>query len=126
MKDKGKGKKSKPAEEGGPPARLEEEQTGLSLFKSPVVVVQSMSIGSFAMFKLINEMKPRYVVLYDVEVSVIRQLETFQASQQDFTLKTYIIIYKNRYVHTHYTWRVGLSCVMVLKTNKHTVVILMA
>ena len=99
MKDKGKGKKSKPAEEGGPPARLEEGQTGLSLFKSPVVVVQSMSIGSFAMFKLINEMKPRYVVLYDVEVSVIRQLETFQASQQDFTLKTYIIIYKNRYIH---------------------------
>ena len=68
---------------------------GLSLMESPVTIIQSMHVGQFALYKLINELKPRYVVLYDVEVSVVRQLEVFQASNPDHKLKAYIVMYGN-------------------------------
>ena len=42
IKDKGKGKKSKPQE---PSQTEEEDTTGLGLLKPPLVIIQSMSIG---------------------------------------------------------------------------------
>ena len=41
IKDKGKGKKSKPQEQ----SQDEGEKTGIGLLKSPLVIIQSMSIG---------------------------------------------------------------------------------
>merc|ERR1712060_855805 len=56
------------------------EEQKLSLLESPVTIIQSLHVGQFAMYKILNELKPRYVILYDVEVSAIRQLEVFQAN----------------------------------------------
>ena len=47
------------------------------------------------LYKILNELKPRYVILYDVQVSTIRQLEVFQASHPDHKLKSYIMMYGN-------------------------------
>lgn len=47
-------------------------------------LVKSLQSGSFYIYKLLEEFKPRYVILYDVEMSVVRQLEVFQARQPDF------------------------------------------
>jgi hypothetical protein len=47
-------------------------------------IVRSLQSGSFSIFRLLEESKPRYVVLYDVEMSVVRQIEVYQASNPDF------------------------------------------
>jgi hypothetical protein len=47
-------------------------------------IVRSLQVGSFSIFRLLEESKPRYVVLYDVEMSVVRQIEVYQASNPDF------------------------------------------
>ena len=94
IKDKNIGKKSNPTKNPTENDPKEPEQK-LSLMESPVAIIQSMQIGHFALYKVINEMKPRYVVLYDVQVAAIRQLEVFQASNPDHKLKAYIMMYGN-------------------------------
>ena len=47
-------------------------------------LVKSLQSGSFYIYRLLEEFKPRYVILYDVEMSVVRQLEVFQARHPDF------------------------------------------
>lgn len=39
---------------------------------SPVVIFQSTHIGSFELQNLICELKPKYVVLYDSDVTAVR------------------------------------------------------
>lgn len=82
VKDKGKGKKSS-----------NQEETVLSIIESPVTIVQSMHIGSFALNVLINELSPRYVIMYDAEIGVVRQLEVFQANHPEFRLKVFFMMY---------------------------------
>ena len=99
-----KDSKSKESNSGKPPV-IQKESTiekdskesdhQLTLLQSPVTIIQSMHIGQFALYKLINELKPRYVILYDVQISAIRQLEVFQASNPDHKLKAYIMMYGN-------------------------------
>ena len=48
IKDKGKGKKSKPQEQ----PQDEGEKTGIGLLKSPLVIIQSMSIGRYLVHTL--------------------------------------------------------------------------
>ncbi len=74
-KDKGKGKKSKPSED------------------NLVKLVQSIQVGNFATNRLINEMKPRYVILYNNDISIVRQLEVFQAYNPGFKAKVYFMMY---------------------------------
>jgi hypothetical protein len=47
-------------------------------------IVKSLQPGSFYVYRLLEEVRPRYVVLYDVEMGVVRQIEVFQASRPDF------------------------------------------
>ena len=91
-KEKQRGKQSKLATSEN---SIKDSEQTLSLLESPVTIIQSMHIGQFALYKFINELKPRYVVLYDVQVSAVRQLEVFQASNPDHKLKAYIMIYGN-------------------------------
>ena len=93
-KDKNTEKKSNPPKEPNEADPNDTEQK-LCLMESPVTVIQSMQIGNFGLYKVINELKPRYVVLYDVQVSAVRQLEVFQASNPDHKLKAYIMMYGN-------------------------------
>ena len=71
-KNKGKGKKSTPV------VNNVEEETKNILDEAPMTIIQSMQIGLFAINRIINELKPRYVILYDSEIGVVRQLEVFQ------------------------------------------------
>jgi hypothetical protein len=47
-------------------------------------LVKSLQSGAFYIYKLLEELKPRYIVLYDVEMGVVRQIEVFQASHPNF------------------------------------------
>ena len=80
IKDKGKGKKSSDV--------IEEP-----LNESDSIVLQSFQIGSFAINKLINDLKPKYFVLYDCEISVVRQIEVYQASNPGIKVKVFFMIY---------------------------------
>ena len=79
-KSKGKGKKSAPEE----PVQNQELKS---------VLIQSLQIGSFAINRLIQELRPRYVILYDHDIGVVRQLEVFQADNPGFQIKVYFVMY---------------------------------
>lgn len=60
------------------------DSEGMETSTPGMPIVKSLQSGSFYLYKLFEELRPRYVVLYDVEMSVVRQLEVFQASHPDF------------------------------------------
>ena len=39
-----------------------------------------MQTGVFELYKLLYALRPRHVVMYDIEMSVVRQLEVYQAN----------------------------------------------
>lgn len=81
-KDKGKGKKSTNNAEVDP------------IPESPMTIIQSSNIGNFAISRLIDELKPRYIILYDCrDIGIVRQIEIFQASNPDFKIKVFFMIY---------------------------------
>lgn len=47
-------------------------------------LVRSLQVGAFQTFKLLEEYQPRYVILYDVQISAVRQLEVFHAKNSHF------------------------------------------
>ncbi len=85
-KHKGQGKKSSK-----PPITLTQMQPGQEEEKEdnkprlyapgpPAVLVQAtQSCTDFELSKLINELRPRYVLMYDAEVAAVRILEVYQA-----------------------------------------------
>ena len=89
-KHKGKGKKSAMLESDSASAAHEKKDI---LEEPPMTIIQSMQVGSFAINRIINELKPRYVVLYDSEISTVRQLEVFQASHPNFKLKVFFLMF---------------------------------
>ncbi len=101
-KGKGKGKRS----EAGTATTLtltqmrgdekdEEDSSGaLSIPESPQVLVQSTHHGDFQLSRLVNELRPRFVVLYDAEVSAVRALEAYQARNPDgLRLRVYFLTF---------------------------------
>ena len=94
-KQKGKGEQIRQNSEQTCDNDKDLQEQKLTLLESPVTIIQSMHVGPFALYKILNELKPRYVILYDVQVSTIRQLEVFQASHPDHKLKSYIMMYGN-------------------------------
>lgn len=51
--------------------------------------VRSLQMGAFQIFKLLEEHQPRYVILYDVQISVVRQLEVYQAKNSHFKVNLF-------------------------------------
>ena len=106
MKHKGRGKKSAPNQTLTQMVREEEpvktegfsngEDSGkkLTVPKSPVTMIQSMQVGSFELYKILYEKKPRYVIMYDTEMSVVRQLEVYQANNPDVQIRVYFLMYE--------------------------------
>lgn len=79
-KHKGVGKKS-----AGNQDQANVVKDALTAVKSPVILIQSMrDVGFFEINKMIYELRPRYFVMYDTDVSLVRQLEVFQAKNSDF------------------------------------------
>ena len=60
---------------------------------SDSIILQSFQIGTFAINRLINELKPKYFVLYDCDISVVRQIEVYQASNPDTRVKVFFMMY---------------------------------
>lgn len=64
------------------------------ILKEPLTVIHPLQgcTDPYALTRVLHEVEPRYVVLYDAELSFVRQLEVYRASKQK-TLRVYFLIY---------------------------------
>ncbi|XP_048188551.1 DNA repair endonuclease XPF [Perognathus longimembris pacificus] len=65
------------------------------VLREPLAVLQPL-LGSgdpYALTRTLQELEPRYVVLYDAELAFVRQLEVFRASRPGRPMRVYFLIY---------------------------------
>ncbi|XP_069841519.1 DNA repair endonuclease XPF isoform X2 [Dendropsophus ebraccatus] len=64
------------------------------ILKEPLTVIHPLQgcTDPYALTRVLHEVEPRYVVLYDAELSFVRQLEIYRASKQK-ALRVYFLIY---------------------------------
>ncbi|XP_053221893.1 DNA repair endonuclease XPF [Podarcis raffonei] len=65
------------------------------ILKEPLTVIHPLNgCGDpYALTRVLHEVAPRYVVLYDAELTFVRQLEIFKASRPGRPLRVYFLIY---------------------------------
>uniref|UniRef100_A0ACB8FKS8 DNA repair endonuclease XPF n=1 Tax=Sphaerodactylus townsendi TaxID=933632 RepID=A0ACB8FKS8_9SAUR len=63
--------------------------------QEPLTVIHPLSGCSdpYALTRVLHEVGPRYVVLYDAELTFVRQLEIYKASRPGKPLRVYFLIY---------------------------------
>lgn len=64
-------------------------------FLSPLTLVQSVKTNNdpFKMTRLLEEVQPKYIIMYDSDLSFIRQLEVWQARHVQ-RVRVYLLLYK--------------------------------
>lgn len=90
-------------EEGEEEEEEEEEQLKLDLssdayyglIKEPLTVIHPLKglTDPHSLTRVLHEVEPSFVVLYDAEVSFVRQLEIYKASRPGKPLRVYFLIY---------------------------------
>ncbi|XP_040445824.1 DNA repair endonuclease XPF isoform X1 [Falco naumanni] len=65
------------------------------IFKNPLTIIHPLQGCSdpHALTRVLHEVEPRYVVLYDAELTFVRQLEIYKASRPGKPLRVYFLIY---------------------------------
>ncbi|KAM6320049.1 DNA repair endonuclease XPF [Podargus strigoides] len=65
------------------------------IFKDPLTIIHPLQgCGDpYALTRVLHEVEPRYVVLYDAELTFVRQLEIYKASRPGKPLRVYFLIY---------------------------------
>ncbi|KAM6351416.1 DNA repair endonuclease XPF isoform 4-T4 [Alca torda] len=65
------------------------------IFKNPLTIIHPLQgCGDpYALTRVLHEVEPRYVVLYDAELTFVRQLEIYKASRPGKPLRVYFLIY---------------------------------
>ena len=48
-----------------------------------------------SLYKLLNDAKPKYIILYDCELNFVRQIEVFRAINYTLPLRVYFLMYSN-------------------------------
>ncbi|XP_077172572.1 DNA repair endonuclease XPF [Paroedura picta] len=88
-------------QESGGEARPEEfpldlpSESCYGVLKEPLTVIHPLNGCSdpYALTRVLHKVDPRYVVLYDAELSFVRQLEIYKASRPGKPLRVYFLIY---------------------------------
>lgn len=64
---------------------------------TPVIVIEPLrgSAGSFGILQTLHELKPRFIIMYDADMTFVRQVEVYQASNPDIPVLVYIMVYEN-------------------------------
>ncbi|XP_029432485.1 DNA repair endonuclease XPF isoform X2 [Rhinatrema bivittatum] len=65
------------------------------ILREPLTVIHPLLGCSdpYALTRVLHEVEPRYVILYDAELSFVRQLEIYRASRPGKPLRVYFLIY---------------------------------
>uniref|UniRef100_A0A8C7T1S7 DNA repair endonuclease XPF n=1 Tax=Oncorhynchus mykiss TaxID=8022 RepID=A0A8C7T1S7_ONCMY len=90
-------------DEGGLLEKEEEEELKLDLssdayygvLKEPLTVIHPLRgcTDPYSLTRVLHEVEPSFVVLYDAELSFVRQLEIYKASRPGKSLRVYFLIY---------------------------------
>ncbi|XP_037007106.2 DNA repair endonuclease XPF [Artibeus jamaicensis] len=107
LEEEGDGKEGHPRDLGSSPescleeSKPEEFELNLSsdaaygILKDPLTIIHPLLGCSdpYALTRVLHEVEPRYVVLYDAELTFVRQLEIYRASRPGKPLRVYFLIY---------------------------------
>ncbi|XP_078274426.1 DNA repair endonuclease XPF [Rhinoraja longicauda] len=65
------------------------------ILKEPLIILHPLQGCSdpYSLSRVLHEIEPRYVILYDAELSFVRQLEIYRASRPGKPLRVYFLIY---------------------------------
>ncbi|XP_070617179.1 DNA repair endonuclease XPF isoform X2 [Erythrolamprus reginae] len=77
------------------PFKLSSPDAYYGILKEPLTVIHPLNgCGDpYALTSVLHEVEPRYVVLYDAELTFVRQLEVYKASRPGKPLRVYFLIY---------------------------------
>jgi DNA excision repair protein ERCC-4 len=78
------------------PPTSKEDHTHFGLLTEPVVVFHALDSSSeqpHQLFRVLCDLRPHYVVMYDPDVRSVRQLEVYQASHPSASLRVYFLLY---------------------------------
>uniref|UniRef100_A0A8D0BB36 DNA repair endonuclease XPF n=1 Tax=Salvator merianae TaxID=96440 RepID=A0A8D0BB36_SALMN len=102
FKEQGHSDGGSSSEESGSEGKPEELQLNLSssdvcyrILKEPLTVIHPLKgCGDpYSLTRILHEVAPRYVVLYDAELTFVRQLEIYKASRPGRPLRVYFLVY---------------------------------
>ncbi|XP_046672972.1 DNA repair endonuclease XPF isoform X1 [Homalodisca vitripennis] len=76
-------------------AKYTECTTQLDSASEPVVVLQQFKPDGepLSLPSTLRSLKPKYIVMYDVDVTAIRQIEVYQSSESECQIQVYFLIY---------------------------------
>ena len=94
FKHKGKGKKSAPAVEVETDNDVTEKPDDESKSFLSTTFHSLDSCESFDTFLLLSESRPSFIILYDCDMTFVRQVEAYQASNTDVDVRVYFLLYK--------------------------------
>uniref|UniRef100_A0A4W3HSV6 DNA repair endonuclease XPF n=1 Tax=Callorhinchus milii TaxID=7868 RepID=A0A4W3HSV6_CALMI len=98
-------KKEEGGEESGSQESSTEEAEGLpqnlptnscyGILTEPLLLIHPLQgcSDSYSLTRVLHEVDPRYVILYDAELTFVRQLEIYKASRPGQPLRVYFLIY---------------------------------
>ena len=93
FKDKGKGKKSGDKKVDDPIPGTDEMVDS----KTPSLVTTFHALDScesFDTFLMLTQARPGFIILYDCDMTFVRQVEAFQAANTDLEIRVYFLLYK--------------------------------
>ncbi|XP_004586829.2 DNA repair endonuclease XPF [Ochotona princeps] len=107
LEEEGEAEEGKPREVGSSPEGSVEEvsheefevqlssDAAYGILKEPLTILHPLLGCSdpYALTRVLHEVEPRYVVLYDAELTFVRQLEIYRASRPGKPLRVYFLIY---------------------------------
>ncbi|XP_007426369.1 DNA repair endonuclease XPF [Python bivittatus] len=75
--------------------KLSSSDAYYGILKEPLTVIHPLNgCGDpYALTSVLHEVEPRYVVLYDAELTFVRQLEIYKASRPGKPLRVYFLVY---------------------------------
>lgn len=73
------------------------EDAYYGILSQPAIIIHPIHGGSdpLGLQRILWEVNPRYVILYDSNMQFVRQLEVYHAAKPDIPLRVYFLIYKN-------------------------------
>ena len=95
VKHKGQGKKSAKTDSTDGEGEQEEINADKNLKKTQPTFFHALdSCESFDTYLKLVELKPRYIILYDCDMTFVRQVEVYQASNSELDTRVYFMLYK--------------------------------
>ncbi len=74
--------------------KAEDDNSSVKKLSSPVILVQSMQAGEFELFSLLFSVRPRCIIMYDADMTVVRQIEVFQAKHPFIKVRVYFLMFE--------------------------------